>query len=294
MKVFISWSGDLSNRVATVLKNWIPNVLDSVELFVSSEDIESGSRWSEEIAHQLSFCDYGILCITKDNTREPWINFEAGALSNKLGASKVCPFLYEIDVSEIAEPLKQFQAVTFTRKDVLKLIHSVNNSCGNNKLDSVRLELLFGAFWDSLLKSITEIRSDMSINTKDNDYTKIPNITEVQDIEDRLELFYIPAQHAIMIADKFMNNSQNLDVWHEICKHKRGYEHQDMTLFERASIYVAEDLKQITKYRFRAKEDTRKAFDKFVYGEESEENYSELSRLINRDIEDYQGKLNGL
>ena len=86
-----------------------------------------------------------------------------------------------------------------------------------------------------------------------------------------MNYFTYAAQNAMIVADKFMNNPQNLDLWHEICKHKRGYEHQDMTPFEKASIYVAEELKQIAKYRFRAKEDTRKAFDKYVYEEESEE-----------------------
>lgn len=137
-------------------------------------------------------------------------------------------------------------------------------------------------YTESILKNVTDAE----------EYGRISNKTEAKDIEDKLELFYTPAQNAIKIADKFMNNSQNLDIWHEICKHKRGYEHQDMTLFERASIYVAEELKQIAKYRFRANGDTRKAFEKYVYEEESEENYLELAKLINRDIEDFQEKLN--
>jgi hypothetical protein len=67
-----------------------------------------------------------------------------------------------------------------------------------------------------------------------------------------------------------------------------------MTPFERASIYVVEELKLIANYRFLAKKDTIKSFEKYVYEEESEENYLELSRLINRDIEDYQESLNNI
>ena len=80
----------------------------------------------------------------------------------------------------------------------------------------------------------------------------------------------------------------------EINKHKKGYEHQGMSKFERAIIYTVEELKLIANYRYRAKEDTHKAFEKLVYGEESEENYSELSRLIDRDIDDYHKRLNDL
>lgn len=56
-----------------------------------------------------------------------------------------------------------------------------------------------------------------------------------------------------MVANKFIKEPQNLKTLSEICKHKRGYEHQDMTPFERASIYVVEELKLIANYRFLAK-----------------------------------------
>ncbi len=52
MKVFLSWSGELSLKVACV-PNWIPSVLRSVKPYVSSEDIDKGSRWSTDIAKEL-------------------------------------------------------------------------------------------------------------------------------------------------------------------------------------------------------------------------------------------------
>ena len=45
MKIFISWSGEKSRRIALMLREWFPNVLNAVEPFVSSEDIAKGSRW---------------------------------------------------------------------------------------------------------------------------------------------------------------------------------------------------------------------------------------------------------
>ena len=39
VKVFISWSGERSKKIAKALKKWIKNVIQSVEPFVSSEDI---------------------------------------------------------------------------------------------------------------------------------------------------------------------------------------------------------------------------------------------------------------
>ena len=42
MKVFVSWSGDLSKKYAAFLKNWLEQCIQSVEVFFSAEDIEKG------------------------------------------------------------------------------------------------------------------------------------------------------------------------------------------------------------------------------------------------------------
>ncbi|EMM7467636.1 TIR domain-containing protein [Klebsiella pneumoniae] len=75
MNVFISWSGDTSHRVAKVLRDWIPSVIQAVEPYVSSEDIDKGTRWSSDIATELDKSSYGIICLTKQNIHAPWINF---------------------------------------------------------------------------------------------------------------------------------------------------------------------------------------------------------------------------
>jgi hypothetical protein len=49
MKVFISWSGDLSKQVAGLLAGWIEDVLQGVETWISTEDIEKGSIWFTDV-----------------------------------------------------------------------------------------------------------------------------------------------------------------------------------------------------------------------------------------------------
>jgi len=46
MKVFLSWSGQKSHKVALVFKNWLPIVIHDIskdDIFVSSEDIDKGA-----------------------------------------------------------------------------------------------------------------------------------------------------------------------------------------------------------------------------------------------------------
>ena len=115
MKVFISWSGDSSHKVAIVLRDWLPSVIQALEPYVSS-DIDKGARWMADISGELENSSFGILCVTKDNIHAPWLNFEAGALSKFAKQDRAAPFLFGVDVSEIREgPLSQFQASSDAR-----------------------------------------------------------------------------------------------------------------------------------------------------------------------------------
>jgi TIR domain len=97
VKIFISWSGEASHAVAIALRDWLPSVLQAVEPYVSSEDIEKGARWNAEIAQQLNNTEFGIVCVTRSNVGSPWLNFEAGALSKSVDTSHVSPSSLSLD-----------------------------------------------------------------------------------------------------------------------------------------------------------------------------------------------------
>ena len=118
MKLFISWSGDLSHRIALHLKEWLPVVLPFVDAWVSSEDIPKGTRWGAGLASQLEGTDSGIVCLVPGNLNESWLNFEAGALSKSVAKARVHPFLFGLDPRELIGPLAQFQATRFSKDDV--------------------------------------------------------------------------------------------------------------------------------------------------------------------------------
>jgi hypothetical protein len=90
MRVFISWSGPRSKAVAELLKNLIKGVIQATEPFISTEDIEKGSIWFNEVAGSLASTNFGIVCITASNHSNPWILFETGALSKGLTKARVC------------------------------------------------------------------------------------------------------------------------------------------------------------------------------------------------------------
>lgn len=158
MKVFLSWSGPVSQAVALALRDWLPSVIQLIDPYVSSEDIDKGARWSSEIAAELESSDFGILCITPDNTEAPWLTFEAGALSKSIDKSRVVPFLFGLERAELPQgPLVQFQGVLADKEDAKKLVISLNAACEEHRLEEPRLESVFDVWWPELEKALADI-----------------------------------------------------------------------------------------------------------------------------------------
>ncbi|MFI7596671.1 hypothetical protein [Actinoplanes sp. NPDC049681] len=89
MKIFVSWSKPISMKFAQLLREWLPDVIQEVSPWVSSEDIEKGQRWALEVGEKLDAISEGILCVAAENQHEPWLTFEAGALAKSLSNGKV-------------------------------------------------------------------------------------------------------------------------------------------------------------------------------------------------------------
>ena len=154
MKVFISWSGAESEAIASHLSDWLPNVIQSIEPYFTPSDVEKGSRWSSEIFRELSSSKIGILCITRENMNSPWLLFEAGALSKELEDTHVCPVVFGMEPSELAQPIAQFQAVRFEKNDFRRLVGVLNDRLGERKLPEKNLNIAFEKFWPDLENNV--------------------------------------------------------------------------------------------------------------------------------------------
>lgn len=159
MKVFISWSGETSHKVAKALRDWLPSVIQSITPYVSSEDIDKGARWSSDIASELDESSFGVLCVTPDNIDAPWLNFEAGALGKSVDKSRVCPFLFRIKRSDVTGPILQYQSTIHDKEDVFKLLKAVNGACGENGIEEIRLEKTFDVWWPKLDEELAVIET---------------------------------------------------------------------------------------------------------------------------------------
>lgn len=187
MKVFISWSGNKSHKVALVFREWLPSVIQSLEPYVSSEDIDKGARWSTDIAKELEDSTFGILCVTKDNLHAPWLSFEAGALSKTMDKSFVTPFLFDIKRSEVNGPILQFQSTIFEKNDIKKLINTLNKACGEMGITETMLDKAFEVWYPTLEEELNKLK-DMSDEVFDGNIKETSDVHSSEIIEEILEL----------------------------------------------------------------------------------------------------------
>ncbi len=153
MKIFVSWSGSASLEVAQAFKEWLPNVIQAIsedQIFLSSEDIDKGARWFNALGQVLDDADFGILCLTENNRNRPWILYEAGAISKRLGESSVVPLLIGLTPDKLDDPLRQFNAAQLSKKDFKRLLIAINNKLGDERLSEKQLNGAFNNGWPQL------------------------------------------------------------------------------------------------------------------------------------------------
>lgn len=167
-KVFISWSGDLSKKLAEEIRIWLPGVLQFVKPYFTPNDIEKGTRWSTEISGELESSNAGIICLTADNINKPWILFEAGALSKNFGKANVCTVLFNLENSDLTGPLTSFQATKFDKTDFKKLLITINNTGLESKLETAVLNDVFDMWWPKLELKVKEILKNHVVSADAN------------------------------------------------------------------------------------------------------------------------------
>lgn len=163
VKVFISWSGPRSGLLADALRDWIHDVIQSVECFCSTEDIRAGQRWNNEVNTWLADTDFGVLCVTPENMKAPWLNFEAGALAKRINDdARVVPVTLGLLPSALEEPLKQFNGVVADKAGILRLMKSIAELANAN----MELERAVERWWPDLEAKLADIpASDEEVAT---------------------------------------------------------------------------------------------------------------------------------
>lgn len=160
MRIFISWSGERSRLVGELIDEWIRCVLQAVDPWISSNDIDRGSLWFTEINDQLRDVSIGIICLTKENKEKPWILFEAGALLKGLSTNRICTLLVDLEPKDIEDPLAQLNHTKPNKEGMRKLVKSLNVALGEQKLNDRVMNDVFEMYYPKFEESFEAILKD--------------------------------------------------------------------------------------------------------------------------------------
>jgi TIR domain len=160
MKVFVSWSGDPSKAVASALKNWLRKLFPTLEVWMSEQDIQAGTKWGIELGKALGECKLGIICLTPESLHSRWLAFEAGALSAAIDGSRVIPYRFQLRTADISPPLSQFQDVGADQEGTYRLVQSINDALGKELYrEQAEVREIFDMWWPKLDEALEKVQS---------------------------------------------------------------------------------------------------------------------------------------
>lgn len=161
LRVFISWSKN-SRGVGKALSDAVAEIFDPMVKTFISQEILAGSRGLDIIDTQLNETDFGIICLTKANQSEQWINYEAGALSRQVADKRTRMGVFLIDLpgpEEVNSPLDIFQCKLATFEGFTDLMVSLNELGPNPTLQEANLTKRIDSAWPAVKKAVEVVQN---------------------------------------------------------------------------------------------------------------------------------------
>ena len=121
LKVFISYSGDLSKSIAKEFNNWFREFI-YVDTYFLEEDIGLGQHMHEKLEEELEKTSFCIIFLTPDKINSEWMLWAAGMLSGKRSRIQTCVLTFNIPIKEVPEQLKVFINIEYSKDSIHKLL----------------------------------------------------------------------------------------------------------------------------------------------------------------------------
>lgn len=208
-KIFISWSGRNSKRIAIALKETLENKIfasTDLECFVSTVDIASGDDWWNKIKKELKKCKQGILCVTKENIKAPWIFYEAGAMVAR--DISTIPLLFNCNINALeGSPIKGKQCVDFyDLQQFLKMVYDINDCMKLLQLGKAQVDAIAKEAYEELKKELQPTLKQLKQTRLFNERYIYPNhVTTVQ-----INTLYVSAPMSSIDGESYKELRENL------------------------------------------------------------------------------------
>lgn len=248
MKLFISWAGPRSKKMAKCLRFWLPEIFPALQPWVSFEDAKAGEELLDQVNAELKQSQFGIFCLTVENLNSSWMHYEACALAFKLEKSRACPYILDFDIKrsvQLPMPLSQFAAVMTDREGTLQLVKAINLAFKDARkpyLDDDTLETIFREKWPKLNRCLRRIDPPRKSVTYDQLIKDFHNTGEALEKHRSLlhSLIRIPSLIKKVI-DEYDNGrypfDEIVDLVHAIIQKSREPAHESLILGDTWKFY---------------------------------------------------------
>jgi hypothetical protein len=134
MNIFLSHWSDESN-IALLLKEWLENVFDDINVFVSSSenDIDYGQEWERAMFEALDKSSLLIVLVSTKSYNRKWIHIETGYSL----AKKIKPLIIRIDdiLPEVmGRPYDNYQSLSIKSPNFTKSFFCTISALANQPL----------------------------------------------------------------------------------------------------------------------------------------------------------------
>lgn len=159
MKVFLNWSGEESRRIASLLRDWLPEVINALEPWLAADSFGRENRWLEVNAGPFSEAGMIVACVTTANAGEDWKSLDPSKF--ELSIAESAPLLVLLLVAGVdAASLRNVPdgaSVIRLDRSGLKLLAEKLNSLADQPTDYDVLGRRFEGLWPRLEQCLPTI-----------------------------------------------------------------------------------------------------------------------------------------
>lgn len=164
MKVFVSWSGPVSQQIAALISDWLKHTLLTIDPIYTPNTLRAGTQGTTQLYRLLKGVYTGIFIYTRESLDSQWMIFEAGAIHGNAGNSLLLSLLFELSQKDLPEPMQGYQWKNFNKKEMLDVLHSLSTQRGDD-LSRQDLERTFERAWDDLERDVNAVLAKASTTT---------------------------------------------------------------------------------------------------------------------------------
>jgi len=158
MQIYFSWAGETSYRVALSVRELINAIFPRLDLWVPSEDIQGGVRWSSKLTQYLDQSSIGVICVDPSNYLSRWVQFEAGAIAKSIEMDKIKLIRFQLNAENIRGPLAQFHSIGVDKNEILEFLELVRSNIDHFTISYMELRANLDLNWSNFEGKLAKLR----------------------------------------------------------------------------------------------------------------------------------------